>query len=436
MRRRARKGGGRQAEVTVEAIGGRGDGLARFEGRPVFVPFTLPGDRARVRLTGKRAGGLKAEVVELIEAGPGRVEPPCPHFGPCGGCALQHLDDARYADWKSGLLPQALGRRGLGDAVIEPMIRVPPGSRRRASLAALRRGGKVRLGFHGRDSHDIVDLETCLLLTLGLRALLRPLRAVLPAVLGEKEAARIVVAETEAGPDVLLVARGEPDLAAREALTRFAEDAGLARLSWAAPAAGGEDGLDPEPLTIRRPPSVHFGGVAVEPPPGGFLQPTAEGEAALTKAVLDYLPQGAARVAELYAGCGTFTFPLSARARVHAVEGDAAALAALWAAARKSDRAGGITVARRDLARAPLGPSELAGFDAVVFDPPRAGAKEQAEALAESGVRTVIAISCNPNTFARDARILVDGGFSLAEAMPLDQFPWSGHLELAALFRR
>ncbi len=187
---------------------------------------------------------------------------------------------------------------------------------------------------------------------------------------------------------------------------------------------------------IRRPPAVRFAGVAVEPPPGGFLQPTAEGEAALSERVLSYVPERAATVAELYAGCGTFTFALARRARVHALERDEAALAALWAAARKAGLAGRVTVEARDLARAPLTAEELAGSECVVFDPPRAGAREQAAALADSPVPAVVAVSCNPNSFARDARILVDGGYRLVEVSPVDQFPWSGHLELVASFRR
>ena len=435
MRRRTRPGGGRQVEVTIEGIGARGDGYASVDGALVFVPFTLPGDRVRVRLTGTRPGGAKGEIVELIEDGPGRVEPPCPHFGPCGGCALQHLSSAHYGIWKESLVPRALAQRGLADIPIAPMVRIPPGTRRRATLAATRAGGRVHLGFHGRESRSVVDLETCLLLRPRLRELLRPLRNALHAVLEDRETAAVAVTDTDAGPDVLIVSGTVPDLAAREALARLAEDADLARLSWAErPQAGATPA--PEPVAIRRVPAVRFGGVAVEPPPGGFLQPTGEGEAALVAAVLSYLPEDAGTVADLYAGCGTFTFPLSTRARVQAVDGDGDAIAALWAAARRADLTGRVAVEVRDLARRPLGPEELEGFDGVVFDPPRSGARAQAAAIAVSTVAVAVAVSCNPNTFARDARILVDGGFRLVEVTPVDQFPWSGHVELVASFRR
>ena len=439
MRRRARRGGGRQVELAVEGLGARGDGFASLDGRPVFVPFTVAGDRVRARLTGERGGGYKAEILELLDEGAGRVEPPCPHFGTCGGCALQHLSDAAYGEWKQGLVSQALAQRGLHDVAVAPLVRVAPGTRRRATLAAMgaatRDGANVVLGFHGRESHRVVDLEICLVLTPGLVALLPALRGALAALLAPREAAALTLCEAETGIDVLIVSETAPGLAAREALAALAEAQDLARLSWAArPAAGAAP--EPEPVVMRRSPLLHFAGVPVAPPPGGFLQPTAAGEAALVDRVLAYLPEGAETIAELYAGCGTFTFSLAQHGRVHAVERDAAALAALWTAARQADLAGRITVTAQDLARAPVLAEDLDGGDCVVFDPPRAGAREQAAEIARSNLPAAIAISCNPKTFSRDARILVDGGFALTEVTPVDQFPWTGHLELVASFRR
>lgn len=435
MRRKVRRGGGRQAALTIEGLGARGDGYARLDGELVYVPLTVPGDHASVRVTGRRAGGFKAEVVELLVAGAGRTEAPCPHFGPCGGCAAQHLTDAAYAAWKDGLIPRALAQRGLEGARVNPTVRIGPGTRRRATLGAQRRGGRVMLGFHARESHSIVDMNTCLLLTPRLFAVVPRLREALPVLLADGETAAVTMTETDAGPDLLIVSPRPPDLAGREALVAFADAADLARLSWAESGARGEAG-EPEPVVVRRPPTVRFGAVPVVPPPGGFLQPSAEGQAALVDRVLTYLPEGAKVVADLFCGCGTFTFPLSDRARVLAVDGTAEAIAALWSAARRADRAGPVAVEVRDLFRAPLLPDELAEMDAVVFDPPRVGAREQAAALAESDVPTIIAVSCNPNTFARDADILVKGGYRLIEVTPVDQFPWSGHMELVALLRR
>ncbi len=443
MRRRARRGGGRQVELVIEGLGARGDGFANLDGRLVFVPFTLAGDRVRIRLTGERGGGYKAEVLELLDEGPGRVEPPCPHFGTCGGCALQQLSDAAYGKWKRDLVGQALAQRGLHEVPVAPLVRVAPGSRRRATLAATRNGSHVTLGFHGRESHRVVDLESCLVLTPGLTALLPALRAALVPLLAPREVAALTLCETETGIDVLIVSETAPNLAAREALAALAEGQDLARLSWAQqsragrPAAGAAP--EPEPVVLRRAPVLSFAGVPVASPPGGFLQPTAAGEAALVACVLAYLPEGAETIAELYAGSGTFTFPLAKfreTVRVHAVERDAAALAALWAAARQADLAGRITVTAQDLARMPVLAEDLEGGDCVVFDPPRAGAREQAAEIARSSVPAAVAVSCNPKTFARDARILVDGGFSLVEITPVDQVPWTGHLELVAKFRR
>ena len=422
MRRRARPGGGRQLELEIETLGGRGDGVGQVGGRPVFVAGALPGDRLRVRITGERSGGLKGETIELLDAGPDRVEPPCPHYGPCGGCQLQHLADGPYAAWKHGLVGKALARRGLPDDRVAPLLRIPPGTRRRASLAARVNGPTLTLGFRGRDSHQVIDGPDCRLLSAPLMAGLAHLRT------GLKKACELALLETEAGLDLLITLQAPPDLAQRTALAALAETADLARLSWRAP------DHEPEPLAVRRSPLLRFNGQAVTPPPGAFTQPTLAGEKHLQDLVTTGLPDGAKSVVELFAGIGTFSFHLAARAKLHALEGDQAACQALDAGARQAG--GRISVERRDLERRPLEPSELAPYDALVFDPPRAGAKAQAERIAASKLGAVIAVSCNPNSFARDARTLVDGGFTLEQVTPLDQFPWSHHLELVAVFRR
>ncbi len=435
MRRKQRPGGGRQVEVTIRTLGGRGDGTTELDGRVLFVPLTLPGDRVRVRLTGGRAGALRGEVLELIEPGPGRREAPCPHFGPCGGCGLQHLDDRAYVDWKRGQALQALARHGFDPSVVGELIRIPPGTRRRAALSAHReealpQGQGLHLGFLGRGSHRVEDLRTCLLLTPGLLAFLDPLRRALDPLVAAVERWGLVVSATETGIDLCLQVRRAPGLQDRERVAALAEAGDLARVSW----QEGEGA--PEPIVVRRAPIVTFGSVAVTPPPGGFLQPSREGEEALSELVLGHVPDGAGRVADLYCGCGTFTFRLAARARVLAAEGDGAALEALQTAARRAGLDGRVSAERRDLARRPLTPDELSAFDCVVFDPPRAGARAQAEQLAQARVPRVVAVSCNPATFARDARILVDGGYRLTSLVPLDQFSWSAHVELVACLER
>jgi 23S rRNA (uracil1939-C5)-methyltransferase len=430
MRRKARRGGGRQMEIVVEGLGAKGDGLATAEGRPLFLAQTVPGDRVLARMTGERGGGFKGEVIELLEPGPHRAEPPCPFFGPCGGCALQHMEDGAYAAWKQDQLTVALARRDLVPEVLHPLRRVAPGRRRRITWSALKTAHGLQLGYYGRETHRIANIDACLLVTPALHALLAPLRPLLQEMLWIPEEARLTVTETETGIDLLIDSRHQLTLEDREALAGFAEANDIARLSWT-------DGRDePTPLALRRDPILTFGGVALVPPPGGFVQPTAEGEAILVELVMAAVPAGAKTAADLFAGCGTFTFPLAERLQVYAAEGAEESLAALEAAARRSDRAQRVQAEVRDLARFPVLADELSGGDVVVFDPPRNGAREQASEIAASDVPVVIAVSCNPTTLARDARVLVDGGYRLTEATAIDQFPWSGHLEAVAVFQR
>ncbi|MEX0922875.1 MAG: hypothetical protein WDZ84_08870 [Rhodovibrionaceae bacterium] len=432
MRRKARKGGGRQIALRIEAIGARGDGYGDLEGKPVFVPLTQAGDSVLARITGETAAGYRGEIIELEQPGPGRQEPPCPHFGPCGGCALQHLDQVSYRAWKDSLLPRALRQRGLEAEEIRPTAWIGPGTRRRVVLTAQGAGQGLRLGFNERYSHKVVDLRHCLLVTPAILEVLPGLRAALAGVPSGKQGLTVTLSETESGLDLLLEGEKPLDLAAREALAALAEAWDLARISWRE-ARGGEGG---EPVAQRRAPKLTFGGVAVTPPPGGFLQPSREGEAALRGLLLEGRPKGAARLLDLFSGCGSFSFPLLGEGALKAVDGDAAAIAALANAARLPALQGRVESERRDLFRRPYLPEELNAFDTVVFDPPRAGAQAQAEQLAASRVPVVLAVSCNPATFARDARLLVDGGYRLRWVAPVDQFVWSPHLELVALFAR
>jgi len=416
-------------ELTIESIGARGDGIGHSGGRVVYVPLTIPGDRLRVELERPRGDGFAGRILEVLEEGSGRRAPPCPHFGDCGGCALQHIEEQRYIAWKEQLVATALARRGFADPPLRPLLRIGPATRRRASLAAERAGRSVRLGFHARESHRVIDAMGCLVLAPSLGALLAPLREALRAIMADGERFEVTATATDGGVDLLLEGKRAPSLESREALATLAAGADLARITWRA------DRAPPDPVVLRRPARVTFAGVAVDLPPGGFLQPTAPGEAALASAVLHAL-SGCRRVADLYAGCGTFTFPLARAGRVHAVEGDAEAIGALAGAARRAVLGQAVTTEQRDLASDPLTEEELQRFDGVVFDPPRAGAKAQAERLARSRVPKAVAVSCDPATFARDARILVDGGYRLLEATPIDQFIWSPHVEIVAVFAR
>jgi 23S rRNA (uracil1939-C5)-methyltransferase len=411
--------------LRVERVGVRGDGVAHHRGVPVYLPFTAPGDLVRVVL-----GEGKGARVLAIETPAERAAPRCPHFGACGGCALQHLPDAVYAETKAAWLATALAQQGLGDVALEAPLLLPPGTRRRARFAMRRpRDPKApaEIGFLARASHRVVDLRHCAVLDPALTALAQQLRAFAPRILAPGGKGTATATRAEAGVDLLLEFDDAPDLAGLEAFAEFAHGADLARLSWR------NEGLAPVPVAERRPVRLTFGGIAVDLPPGVFLQASPEADAALAREVSAAV-SGARHVADLYAGIGTFTLPLAASARVHAVDGAADAVAALGAAIRRAGHDGHVSLERRDLAARPLQPDELARFDAVVFDPPFAGARTQSAALARSTVPTIVAVSCNPATFARDARILVDGGYRLIAVQPVDSFLWSANLELVARF--
>lgn len=425
--------------VTIDRIGAAGDGIAMLDGTPLFVPQAAPGDRMRVRVEDKRGGGLAARPLELLEAGPQRAEPPCPHFGPCGGCLLQHLAAMPYRDWKRRLVVEALARRGLAAVPVDMPRATPPKSRRRATFSARRLKRGVALGFSEHRGNRIVDLQTCMIVRPEIAALLPPLREELAALLPEGAPAEVAVTRLDDGIDMVLGLPRAPGLDGLQRLAAFAEVQDLARLSWRplAPRPQGR-GASLEPVAHRRPGTLALDGLAVVVPPGSFLQASAEGEAILQALAAGFLC-GAGRVADLFCGVGTFALPMARTAQVLALDSNAAAIAALAAATNAAGPVGPgsrLETRVRDLDKAPLAGRELAGLDAVVFDPPRRGARAQAEALAAGPVPVVVALSCNPASFGRDARILVDGGYRLEQVVPVDQFLWSPHVELAALFRR
>lgn len=427
-------------ELVVDRLGARGDGIAIFEGERVFVPYAAPGDRVKLRLARDRDGRLVGRIREIVAPGPDRVAPPCRHFGDrpdagCGGCALQHIGTEAYRTWKLAQLEAALARQGIPLDAIEPLAVSPPASRRRADLTASRKKEGVILGFNARGSHRVVDLAECAVLRPSLAALLAPLRELLAPLMKPGDGAEARLAATDSGADLLVVSAIEFGAGARERIADLARRHDLARVARAHP-------RHPiaEILIERRPARMMMGNVPVPLPPGAFLQATAEGEAALRAFVCEgaskAIARGTLRVADLFSGIGTFTFPLAETgAKVHAVDAGKAEIAAIEAAAR-AVALPGVTSEQRDLERRPLDAAALSGFGAVVFDPPRAGAKEQARHLAQSRVPVVIAVSCHPGTFARDARTLLDGGYRLARLKPVDQFLWSTHLELAGLFLR
>jgi 23S rRNA (uracil1939-C5)-methyltransferase len=422
------------AVVRIDRIGAEGDGVGRLsDGTPLYVPLTLPGEQVLARPLRTIGDGWAAVADTIEDPSEARVDPPCQHFGRCGGCVLQHWRDAEYRAWKAGLLSFAL--RQAGFAVPDPLPFHPglPGERRRIDFAVRRAGGRIILGLHGPRSAEVIDLTDCLVLHPVLMALITPLRSLLSGLRAVKREASVVVNLLDSGPGMLLRTDAALDLDDRTALTAFAHRYDLPRISCA------EAGAVPETICMLRPPVTALSGVTVRPPPGAFLQATAEGEVAIVRAVLQGLPariNSKTRVAELYAGCGTLTFALAAAVRVAAFEGDAASVGALKQAVNQGGLSGRIEAAQRDLARQPLSAKELAGFAGVVLDPPHAGAAAQISQIAAAGVPVVVYVNCNPATLGRDARVLRSAGYRLDAARAIDQFLWSARLESVCVFRR
>ncbi len=387
---------------TIVRLAARGDGVTD-QGR--FFAGTAPGD--------------VIEADGTITPGPHRSTPPCRHFSICGGCQLQHINDESYAQFVVDRIAGALAEQRIDAPSFVTVHLSPPHTRRRASLRVERRGKQVLLGFNEGASHRIVDLRECHVLLPELVAVIAPLRQMLATVMPDRGRATVTLTRADQGIDVLLAGFEVAGLTAIEALNDFAATHCLARLSV-------DEGIGPSARWCPVPPTITLGGTAVALPDGAFLQATADGEAALVAAVRAAVGD-AATTFDLFAGLGTFA--LSIGGQVKAVEGSRDAALALLATRR-------VPVEHRDLFRRPLSAAELSGADAVVLDPPRAGAREQVAELAKSVVPRIAYVSCNPATFARDARTLIDGGYTLDRITPVGQFRWSTHVELAAAFTR
>jgi 23S rRNA (uracil1939-C5)-methyltransferase len=397
-----------KAEETVEIVklGHAGDGVTE-DG--LFVPYTLPGDVVRIAREGARA-----RLRNVITPGAWRVPPPCPHFGRCGGCALQHVAREPYLQWKRDLVVTALKQRAFSDVAVEDIHAVSPGTRRRANFKAQASRAGVLVGFYEAASRNLIDLSECPILVPQLARLMAPLRTHLAGLMRPNETAELLATLTDSGIDLALKLKRRRAADLLTALSELALSLKLARLSW-----NGED------VAMAAAPVIKIGRFQVTLPPDAFLQPTKEGERSAAKA---------RRVADLFSGCGTFALALAGEHAVHAVDSVAPQIEALSAAAKQGQAK--LSSEVRDLFRRPLLAAELSRFDAVVLDPPRPGAAEQARALAQSEVARILYVSCNAASFARDARILADGGYRLECVRPLDQFLWSPHVELFAEFSR
>jgi 23S rRNA (uracil1939-C5)-methyltransferase len=408
-----------QHVLTIERLGQRGEGVARMDQGNIFVPYTVPGDTISAEINGD-----SARLIGIIKPSPDREAPFCPYYGTCGGCAIQGYREEAYRKWKRGLVIDALARAGV-DATVDPPIDAHGEGRRRATFhARFDSAGHAMIGFMEARSHDLVAIDFCPLFAPSLDGAVAAARGIAEQLASLRKPLDILVTGASAGLDMDVRGAGSLNEKHTQALIAAAERFDLARLS-----------NHRRLLVERRPPQLRVGRALVHLPPGAFLQATEKGEASLAERVTR-AAANSKRVADLFCGIGTFALRLAERAEVLTLDGDAAALCALTQAARITPGLRTIKTERRDLMRRPLSAQELAPFDAVIFDPPRAGAEAQAHALAKSHVPLVIAVSCNAQTFARDAAFLVAGGYRPERITPVDQFRQSPHVEIVGIFRR
>lgn len=401
------------ADYTITRLGHQGDGIA--EG-PAFAPLTLPGEVVTGTLNGNKLTDIR-----VVTPSSDRVSAPCRHFKACGGCQLQHASDAFVADWKVEIVRSALTAQGIATE-FRPILTSAPKTRRRASFSARRTKKGAMAGFHARASDTIVGIPDCQLIAPALLSAM-PVAENLAMVGGSRKGELSVLATVSlAGLDIAVMGGKPLDGQLRIDLAALVEKHGLARLAWG-----------DEVIAMRHPPVQDLGGVQVVPPFGAFLQATKDGEDALRNSVQEIV-MGCDPIVDLFAGCGTFALPLARKAEVHAVEGSSDMMSALDRGWREGTGLKRITHETRDLFRRPLLPDELAQFGAAVIDPPRAGAEAQVQELARSGVPVIAFVSCNPVTFARDAKILLTAGYRLNWVQVVDQFRWSSHVELVGSF--
>ena len=411
-----------QRTFLIESLAHKGDGLAHDGEQPVYFPYVLPGEKV---VACQNAKG-HWQVDHIVEQSPARVDPPCRHFGACGGCALQHMGTQDYLAWKQASLETTLQQAGFDQVNLAPIVPVPPASRRRLTLSARRQKSGVILGFQKSRSHDIEDISECPVALPEFTNALPVLRDMLTVGLSPKGQARLVINALATGLDVDIAAqksaRIKPQAVAQ--LAQMCATHKLARLTW-----------DEDLIYQSQAPHLTVSGYGVSPPPGAFLQASEHAQNML----IDFVVQaadGAKKAVDLFCGIGTFALPLSKTSQVTAFDAAGGMIYALRQAADQAGIGNRLMAERRDLYRRPLQSSEFKPFDMAVLDPPRNGALEQSKQLAQSGLNKVVYVSCNPATFARDARELVNQGFRMTRIVPIDQFLWSPHIELVALLER
>lgn len=412
------------ALVTVESLGGLGDGIATLDGTPVFIPKSCPGDRIMARVVHQNRDGMYAKIEELVTPGPGRHIPPCRYFDRCGGCSLQQLSPDSYREFKSRTFQNAITHAGYDGSNAEISF-LPSDTRRRVEFKIDMQSGKPLLAFHEPRSHTPIAIERCLILHPQLQALIAPVNAWLADAPFASGLFALSLTLADSGTDMLLTFRG-PDMPQAIPLDGVCARLGVNRINLRPREGKAATAASAAPVTMA------LAGYDIPLPPDAFLQATAEGQKLLTESALAAC-DGAKQVVDLFCGIGTYSFPASRRVKTHAAEGDTGMIQAM----REAIGRHGITslsCEARDLFKNPFSAGELAGYDAAIINPPRLGARAQCEQLALARIPRIALISCNPATFTRDARILKAAGYRMASAMGVDQFVYSPHLELTALF--
>ncbi len=422
--------------VSITELGFSGDGCAREGDQIIFVPFGLPGDQIQVQvMPSTKSGPAFARIIDLITPSPDRVlTPPCIHCFDCGGCSLQHFRTQAYQAWKQQSVMGRLMRAGLTPEQVSPLKITLPGSRRRATFCARRSKGKVTVGFNRNHSDHVVDLQECHIVVPGIVSILADLRVLMGVLLGDLLEADVSVVELDTGLDILITGEIQLDLIKREAIADFTRIQNIARVAMRS-----RDRAEIEVVLQPKPTRVTVGGIVIDPVPGCFLQPSRAGEDALITAVLDGVqPMPGEKIIDLFAGMGTFTYPLArAGAHVRAVDVDVYQGAVAWPVAAGRDVLPGVVTSEaRNLYKAPVRAEDLRAYGAIIFDPPRAGAKGQAVEIMRSDVDVIVAVSCNPASFITDCTPFLRAGYVFEKLTIVDQFLWSAHVELVGIFRK
>lgn len=422
------------SDVTIEGLGPKGDGYSTDQLGRIYIDRSVPGDQLEIKFEGRADGTRQGEILRIISPSADRIKPACEYYDVCGGCTLQHVSEEFYQNWKQTLVKEALKRHNLEPEQTLPPLFLSSANRRRVTFTALKQNnGTVLLGYYKRRSKTISDISHCLIANADIMKLHSVLKDALDPVL--RKAIPVDVFIQKIGDRFDLVLTGQigqkdtPDLSVLEMVAELIQKTKIARVSWR------ESFQDETDIIVEKEAlQISFGKLQVALPPAAFLQPTVEGERALSEAIQSLLPKQTEHIADLFCGCGTFSGAVLEKSKVDGFENNPSAVKALNNAAKMNHAK--LTAHQRDLFREPLTPEELNAYDAVLIDPPRAGAKLQALRLAESAVPTLVSISCNPVSFARDARIMTEGGYNLKSVQLIDQFTHSHHVEIVGLFNK